>query len=441
MLRQKVAKTGMGSVNALHGLRKLLRDCRGNALVIGAATLPLVIGAAAIGVDTIQVSVARRQLQRAADSGALAGAHARHQSRDVDAAVGRDLGLNNDIPLTGAAVVENAPTTGTYAGNPRAVRVSLTAERSLPFISFFTGEPMTVRTEATAMAVLEGEYCMVSLEESAVTGIEIKGNSTVDLGCGMISNSPSASAVIAGGSSVVRADPIAAVGGVPPSGSYASDTTLLPYSLRQEDPFAGLPQPTVPTGCSSQALRVQPTDPPLTVTSSTQGYVSPGVYCWRGMDIKGTVTLPANSVIYIDGGEVDFGAQAVVNGDGVTLILTSDNAATSPSQIAQLKINGGATLNLTAPSTGPYAGLLMYQDRRAQFGSSHINGNSSTFLRGAFYFPKRELVFNGTAGMRTECIQMVAQRLSFSGNAAINNQCPAGSGSNAFQATRIRLVG
>lgn len=427
-------------------MRKLLRDRGGNALVVCAATLPLVIGAAAIGVDTIQVSLARRQLQRSADSAALAGAYAKHNSQNVATAVSHDLAFNNDVPLNGAAVVENAPTTGTHAGNTRAVRVVLTAERSVPFISFFMGETMTVTVEATAMSVYEGQYCMVSLEETAVAGINIGGNATVNLGCGMITNSPAATAVSVGGSSTIIADPVAAVGGVPSASNYASGTTLMPYSPQQDDPFADLPTPTVPSsGCSNSALRVQSNDAPLTLGSSTPGYVSEGVYCFRGgIDIKGTLTipsLPSGTIVYLDGGQFDVGAQGVLNASGVTFILTSSTAATNPGSIAQVSINGGATLNLTAPDTGTYAGVIMYQDRRADFGTSNINGNSSTFFRGAFYFPNRELVFNGTAGMQTECVQMVGRRLGFSGNATINNSCPANSGSQAFDATFIRLVG
>ena len=62
-------------------------------------------------------------------------------------------------------------------------------------------------------------------------------------------------------------------------------------------------------------------------------------------------------------------------------------------------------------------------------------------LRGGIYFPSRQLVFNGTAGMSTECIQLVGRRLSFSGNASVNNTCPEGEGAQAFQATFVRLVG
>ena len=57
--------------------RKLLADRRGNALVIAGAALPLIVGAAGLANDTIQWTLWKRQLQRAADSAALAGVYDR----------------------------------------------------------------------------------------------------------------------------------------------------------------------------------------------------------------------------------------------------------------------------------------------------------------------------------------------------------------------------
>jgi len=415
-------------------LRKLARNDRGNALVIAATTLPLIVGAAAISVDTVQVSLARRQLQRSADSSALAGGHALVQEQAVGPSVARDLALNNDVTLSAAPIVQNAPATGPYAGNMRAVRVILTAQRPVPFISIFSDETMTVTAEATAAIVFSGQYCVVSLETGNVTGVDFTGNTTANLGCGVISNSRSASAVTAGGSAHVVASPVAAVGGVPASGGYVGTTRLLPYSPPQPDPYASLPMPAVPANCQNE-YKVQPNQTAPTPTPS-----SPGVYCFRGMDIKGTVTLPPGTYI-IDGGSLNFGSQANITGNGVTFLLTSRLAASSPSLIADVSINGGAQLNLTAPATGTYAGVLMYQDRRIPFGASQINGNSLSGFQGSFYFPSRQLTFNGTSGMHTECLQLVARRVAFSGNSNIQNNCPANSGSKAYDATMVRLVG
>jgi len=49
-------------------IKKLVGDRRGNVLAIAAACLPLVVGAAGLATDTIQWTMWKRQLQRAADS-------------------------------------------------------------------------------------------------------------------------------------------------------------------------------------------------------------------------------------------------------------------------------------------------------------------------------------------------------------------------------------
>jgi hypothetical protein len=103
-------------------------------------------------------------------------------------------------------------------------------------------------------------------------------------------------------------------------------------------------------------------------------------------------------------------------------------------------MHGNAVLDITAPTSGTYEGVLIYQDRRAPFGESHINGNSASRFEGGFYFPSRQLTFNGNTGMQTECLQLVARRLVFSGNSSVQNDCPSEGGAEAFDATFVRLV-
>jgi hypothetical protein len=132
-----------------------------------------------------------------------------------------------------------------------------------------------------------------------------------------------------------------------------------------------------------------------------------------------------------------------VTGTGVTIILPSTNAATSPGTVATIDINGAATVNLSAPlanATLGIPGVLFYQDRRANdSGTEKINGNASSSFQGAIYMPSRQVQFTGTAGMTTNCLKLVARRVIFSGNAAINNSC-AGTGTEEIIGTRVRLV-
>jgi Flp pilus assembly protein TadG len=105
-------------------LNKLLTNDAGNVLMIGAAAAPLLIGAAAMGIDVVQLSLSRSQLQRSADTASLAGAFALVQGKPAGESVARALTLNNPA-LTVASTVENAPAAGPYAGDARAVRVLL----------------------------------------------------------------------------------------------------------------------------------------------------------------------------------------------------------------------------------------------------------------------------------------------------------------------------
>lgn len=413
----------------LGAFMKLARHESGNVLMMTALAMPLMIGGAGLATDTVQWSLWKRQIQRQADSAALAGAFSRAQGASVNGAVTADLARNSQVPLSTPAVVENAPTVGSYAGNVRAVRVVLQTRRVLPFSSILGVSTPTIQAEATAAAVQEGEYCVVSLETGSVAGITFQGNATANLGCGMITNSRAANAVDAGGSSAVTANPVAAVGGLQASGAYASGTSLTPYSIPQEDPFASIPNPTLPASCSNKLI-VGPHD--------TRSLTGGG--CYRGMDIKGRLELGAGTY-YIDGSSFSVGAQGVIVGTNVTIVLTSSTAATNPGSIATVNINGGATLQMSSPTSGTYKGILFYQDRRApDSGSNLVNGNASSSLEGALYFPSQQVDFSGTAGMQTNCLQVVGRRVALTGNSSISNTCPPGGGGGGIPATRVRLV-
>jgi Flp pilus assembly protein TadG len=408
-------------------IRKLWRSKSGNVFIMAAILMPVILGSAGLAVDSIQWVLWKRQLQRAADSAALAGAYATAQAKDAVATATADLSRTAELTLTTPATIENPPSSGSYAGNNKAVRVTLQYSRLLPFTGMFLSIAPTIAARSTAAAVTQGDYCVLALDPSTATGVTMQGSAVVNLNCGIAANSRSPSAIVAGGSSSIIATPISAVGGIPASSNYQGPTTLLPYSMPQDDPYASLPTPTA-TGCSAQA-RVQPTD--VTV-------LNPG--CYRGMDLKGTVTLNDGTYV-IDGNAFSVGSQAVVTGNNVTIILTSNNAGSNPSSIATLDINGGATVRLSAQTSGTYAGILFYQDRRAvDSGTNTVNGNSSSLYQGAVYMAGQEVDLSGTTGMTTNCLQLVAKRVTFIGNSTINNSCPNGSGAHSFIGTRVRLV-
>ena len=441
--------------------RKLWRDKRGNALVIAAAALPLVIGSAGLASDTIQWALWKRQIQRAADSGAIAGVYSIVElsgaRTGVSDAVTRDMLYNSHVKYTVTKTV-GQPTSGTYASDIYAVQVQLSVQQKLGFSGMFLNYIPTITATGVATVVPSGHYCVISLENTATTGITATGNADVDLGCGMITNSTSLTAAVATGSSDVNASPIAAVGGIPASTHWASGTQLMPFTMAQPDPFAAINPPaasTFPTGNCAPFPHDNPHDG-HNASYWTSGTYSPmsgaaaGAMCFRDINIQGDVTFPDNSVIVIDGGSLQVGSQGSLSCNGCTFVLTNRDTATSPT-IGNMSFAAGSTINIKAPGTAAtglaatYQGILVYQDRRAQDGTSdgqrsQMNGNASSVFQGAMYFPSQQVTFNGTAGMTTNCFQLVARRVYYSGTMNISNSCPSDSGAHDFTGKKVRLV-
>jgi len=414
-------------------IKSLWSDRRGNAMVLAAAALPLVLGSAGLASDTIEWALWKRQLQRAADSAALAGVYAKVESQSYTSAVTADLARNNHVGITTVVTPSNPPSSGAYTSDAMAVRVSLAVQKRLSFSSIFLATAPTIRATATATIVPSGQYCVVSLENTAVTGINATGSTDVNLGCGMITNSTSLNAAVATGSAEVIASPIAAVGGIPASNNWGPGTVLQPFTIAQDDPFAAV---VPPTGQSCSGNTNVPNNSTATIGAANT------VTCVGSLSLAGTATL--RGTIYVDGGGVTVGTQANVTCDQCTIVLT--NHSTSPTAtIGNFEVTGSPQMHWVAPTSGTFKGLLIYQDRRAIDGTSNnlqnkLRGSSTSYFEGAFYFPGQQLEFAGTTGMNTNCLQLVSRRVVFTGNSAINNTCPGGSGAMSFAGKRVRLV-
>ena len=418
-------------------IKELWTDRRGNALLIFAGALPLVIGSAGLASDTIQWALWKRQLQRAADSAALAGVYDRiakdGSTSNVLAAVNDDLGRHNhtNIALL-AAYPELSYPAGANWTNP--VKVKLGLQKKLGFSSIFLASPPTITTEATAATVATGVYCVVSLVGTSATGIKATGNGAINLGCGMITNSTSLTAAIATGSSGVDATPVAAVGDIQDSDNWGG-ADLLPFTVKQADPYKDVNPPAF-TPCQGNANKIQINNQNDVVDRTADT----GVQCVSDISVNGTLNLGSATYV-IDGGNFSAGAQANVTCTGCTIILTNSNGGTPT--IGTADINGGAKLVMSAPTSGTYDGILFYQDRRATTSTTivnKINGNSSSLMSGAIYFPNQQLQINGTAGLNFSCAQFVSYVIEFAGNGSINNTCTAGYGNNEIMGKHVRLV-
>jgi hypothetical protein len=113
----------------------------------------------------------------------------------------------------------------------------------------------------------------------------------------------------------------------------------------------------------------------------------PGVYC-GGITLNANATATFNPGLYIINGPVVIGASDTVTGSGVTFYF-ENNSWTS---------NGAASMNLTAPTTGTYAGILFFQ-AHGDTDTFILDSNTTSVAQGTFYLPDGPLTINGGANL------------------------------------------
>src|SRR5262249_9483516 len=140
-------------------------------------------------------------------------------------------------------------------------------------------------------------------------------------------------------------------------------------SAAASDPYASIDNPT-------------PSGPSRTCCNKVTDTLDPGIYK-NGIKLTAGMNITLNpGVYYIEGSGLDIAGGATLTGTGVTLVFTSANG----SSYAGATINGGATVNLTAPTTGPYAGIVMFGDRNMPAGTNFtFTGGATQAFTGAIY--------------------------------------------------------
>jgi len=140
--------------------------------------------------------------------------------------------------------------------------------------------------------------------------------------------------------------------------------------------------------------------------------------CNNNLSISGVVDLEPGTYIF-DGTQIDFAAWGELVGDDVTLIFMNDAEIDG--------VNGNNTIDLSPPTTGDYAGIVMYGDRNTMSSASwDLQGNADVSFTGVVYLPTLELDYGGGVGTNsTECTQIVARRVNFIGNSGFNSNCEA----------------
>jgi Flp pilus assembly protein TadG len=395
-------------------LKRFGRADEGQALVLTALALVVLLLMAGLGVDVGYLRYQKQQLQKAADAGALAGASAYAYNGDWNAAAVADVNANGftGTKTNGLTITVNSPpkTAGDpFVGQVGYVEVIVKQNQPTFFMRVNNVYAVPVSARAVASAIAPGSGCLIALDPTDPGTFSVGLGVTISSTCSIYVNSSSATALVkAGTGGTVAANYIGLVGiedpsrlgGVFSQESYGQDpvTGIAPLT----DPLANVPAPHYDSNCTYRNF------------STAGGRVYPGTYC-DGITINGSgaVTFASGNYILRGGGLNVTGASSL-SGSDVMFYLTGDS--TYP--YAGITMSGSETASLSAPTTGPQAGMLFFQDRSMPpitSPGSTFGGSRGAGYTGAIYFPTTAITYKGNASSTSTPTIIVGYKLTFTG--------------------------
>lgn len=383
-------------------LRAYLENKKGQFALIGAiAAVPIAL-AVSIAMDTAMASRSHAHLQTALDSAALAAVVPGNLSNQQREDYAKEVFKENFKAHAGIRELE-ADASGPW------VQISATYD-SAPLMEGFLGQS-TISVDRTSTALRESEdvICVMTLSEDQEGSLTIERDALINApGCSIQVNSTNTKALKSSGSYIPNAKSICVAGGI--EGSFASN--LKANCTPQADPYAHLDIP-VPTDADCTYGPIRPNIFPPRIDKLAESIIvgvdtvlKPGVYC-HGLLIHDANVKLSPGVYYIHDGPLTVGENAIVRGEDVTFVFTGDSS--------HIYTYENFILDIKAPKTGPYAGLIFAQERNSSSDEiSIIKGSANINLHGTTYLPTQDLFIGGTGvlGNSSKTMAFMAENMT-----------------------------
>jgi len=411
---------------------RFMRDRSGAYAVMVGLMAPVFIGALALGSETGLWYSTQEKMQGAADSAAISAAVGliggdTNWTLQADATAASDGFVNGS---SGTVVtVNNPPLSGPNTGIKGDIEVIIKQPQKLLFSGLFLKSPVVVQTRAVAGPTPE-VICVLALNKGLILpGITAAASAAVLADqCNVQDNSPSPLALTVAVFANITAQEVNVVGGyVNVLGTVNATQGIHTGVAPVVDPFAGTAIPAPPAG---------PCDPNSASNGSITGTVtlSPTLRYCGGISVgaSGNVTLSPGTY-YMDmallgvGLAVASGGSLTDNGTGVTIVLTSSNGLFA--NLANLDLGGlvsGGVINLTAPTSGPFANLVVFNDPLALASVLTFRGGTQNNFTGTIYSPAPLSVVTYLLGSGTktgQCTRLIADMIVFGLTGASFSKC------------------
>jgi hypothetical protein len=415
--------------------RSLSRDTVGAVAAVVAIMAPVLVGSMGLGGEAGWWYLKQRELQNAADVAAHATAIRLAAGDDSQALAGVAdyVAEQSDIDLANADLQLNQPPlSGAFIEDGSAVEVIVTETVPRLFSAMYSNEPVEISARAVATAQGGGTGCILALNASEEGAVTVAGSATVFLTmCDIVSNSAAEAAFrMESALSTVSANCIQTSG----SADMPANLSVICGSVRQSaapatDPLATIAEPASVGACADGAVGLDLQTTSVTPAESHPSGMSSMRFC-NGLDLRGTVNL-APGLYIVEGGTFRINALANVSGSDVVFYLADG---------VNVTVDGSAVLNVSAPTSGVYNGIVFFGSRSATSVSHAFGGNAGSRIDGAVYLPASDLTWTGSAETSfTGCTQVIADTVTFDGG-FFSFHCLFPSGPTIRMAGDVRIV-
>jgi hypothetical protein len=329
---------------------------------------------------------------------------------------------------------------------------------SRPFSTFFLGafqhssNAMVISARAVA-GHQAAANCIIGLSPTGVStanapiygypndmaDIAISGGGHLNAtGCGVCGNSPGGTSVYAVGSGVINALSVSSPGGDYSTGGGSINATNGVTQSGCSDPLAGkLTAPTVGT-CSDPVWMAG--NPNGTGSATSAGgsakTLSPGTYCNFNTSNVGSLNLSPGVYIFQGNWSTNSGTSPITcsgctGGAGVFFYFapgsTMNSSVNNPEGSAPDGLTNGVTVNLTAATTGTYAGILMWDNSGTSSSPDTFTfgGGASSTLTGTIYMPNTNLDLGNGTNTGTMSSLIVANTVAIQGGSTVTDNATA----------------
>jgi hypothetical protein len=239
------------------------------------------------------------------------------------------------------------------------------------------------------------------LDPSAGGALSLSLNASITVNGGVYVDSSSSSALSASGNAKITASVIDVHGGVQKSGNASFSPAPVTGAATVPDPLASLPAPSTSglTNYGSESL-----------SGNSSATIKPGIY--TGITVSGTAKLAMNSGVYIiEGGGFSVSGNASVSGSGVLVVNAGSSYPNTGGTYGSITLSSSGTYDLSPPSTGTYAGIVIFQSRDNAKPLT-VSGNASA-LTGTIYAPAAQVVESGNGQLNAA---IIADTMTISGS-------------------------